>query len=163
MPDDAPRPEPVLPPAFSDLPPNRLMGPGHAAGDFLRAPEWEVVEEREGFLRISAAIPDHVLNPKGELFGGFTPTYVDLVSLFTVRAGGERLSPSSSRGWLTTLNMRIDYYEPVTAGTIELVGERVHQRGLTSLVTARFHQHRTLAVHALTTLRAVPDPLSGAG
>jgi hypothetical protein len=26
-----------------------------------------------------------VRNPRGQLFGGFTPTYVDLVALFTVR------------------------------------------------------------------------------
>ena len=69
--------------AWGSPPPGRLIGRGHPAGDFLGAHEWDLLEEREGFLRISAALPDHVKNPRGQLFGGFTPTYVDLVALFT--------------------------------------------------------------------------------
>ena len=68
----------------------RLIGRGHPAGDFLQAHDWRVVEERIGFLRLDVHLPDHVRNPRGQLFGGFTPAYVDLVALFTVRAGTER-------------------------------------------------------------------------
>ena len=51
-------------------------------------------------------------NLRGQLFGGFTPTYVDFIALNTIRAGSDR-----SKGWgyfLATTNMRVDYFEPVT-------------------------------------------------
>ncbi len=66
-------------------------------------------EEREGVLRIEAHLPDHARNPRGQLFGGFTPTYVDLVAFFTVRAGTERVE-ARFRSWLATTNMRVDYF-----------------------------------------------------
>ncbi len=65
--------------------PGRLVGHGHPAGDFLEAWAWDLLEEGDGVLRVSAHLPDHVRNPRGQLFGGFTPTYVDLIALFTVR------------------------------------------------------------------------------
>ncbi len=76
------------------------MGPGHMAGDFLEAPQWHVLEEGPGRLRIRAHLPAHVRNPGGQLFGGFTPTYVDLVAVFTVRAGEPRAE--AFRHWLAT-------------------------------------------------------------
>ena len=70
------------------------------AGDFLEAYDWTVLEERVGFLRLDAGLPDHVKNPRGQLFGGFTPTYVDLVALNTVRAGPDRAARAgSASGW----------------------------------------------------------------
>ena len=99
------------------VPPDRLIGRGHAAGDFLEAYDWTVVEEREGYLKISAHLPQHVRNPRGQLFGGFTPAYVDLVALFTTRAGAERQSGEIKR-WLATTNMRVDYLEPVLGPTV---------------------------------------------
>lgn len=145
-------------PSWTEVAPDRIIGPGHPAGDFLRAYEWRVLEERSGYLRLQADIPEHVLNPKQELFGGFTPTYVDLVSILTPRAGPDRLDPAAPRGWMSTLNMRIDYFEPVRVGSVELIGEMEHQRGRTFLVSMRMIQFDTLAVHALTTLRATEAP-----
>src|SRR5687767_6380196 len=94
--------------AWASPPPGRLIGRGHPAGDFLEAHDWDVLEEGPGYLRIEASLPQHVRNPRGQLFGGFTPTYVDLVALFTVRAGVDRTS--GPRSWLATTNMRIDYF-----------------------------------------------------
>ena len=48
---------------------------------YFQAFDWVVVLEEAGFLRLDIRLPDHVRNPRGQLFGGFTPTYVDLVSL----------------------------------------------------------------------------------
>src|SRR6058998_2748765 len=89
--------------------PGRLEGRGHAAGAVLQAHDWRVTEERMGFLRLDVHLPDHVRNPRGQLFGGFTPAYVDLVALFTVRAGKQRLA-QRFRTWLATTNMRVDYF-----------------------------------------------------
>ena len=119
--------------AWSPAPPGRLVGRGHPAGDFLDAFDWDVLEERSGYLKLRATLPERVKNPRGQLFGGFTPTYVDLVALFTVRAGMERASWRQG-GWLAT---------------------RERQRGRTHFVATRFFQDAELAVFALTTMREV--------
>ena len=140
--------------AWSSAPPGRLIGRGHPAGDFLDAFDWELLEERHGYLRLLATLPDRVKNPRGQLFGGFTPTYVDLVALFTVRAGRERgTGPPTT--WLATTNMRVDYFDPIVGPRflIESVEER--RRGRTHFVATRFFQDEVLAVHALTTMREV--------
>src|SRR5207247_5898367 len=91
--------------AWASREPGQLLGKGHPAGDFLQAHEWKVLEERQGFLKIRAHLPHHVRNPRGQLFGVFTPTYVDLLALFTVRAGEPRME-ERFRTWLATTNMR---------------------------------------------------------
>ena len=135
-------------------PPGRLVGRGHPAGDFLEAWAWDLLDEQPGFLRIEAALPDHVRNPRGQLFGGFTPTYVDLVALFTVRAGQER-GEQGPRHWLATTNMRIDYFEPITGPRFIMESRLEKQRGRTRFVATRFYQDGELAVLSLTTMREV--------
>ncbi len=134
--------------------PGRLLGRGHPAGDFLEAFAWRVLEEAPGLLRIRAHLPEHVKNPRGQLFGGFTPTYVDLVALFTLRAGARE---GSIRSWLATTNMRVDYIEPVTGPEFEMESRLITKRGRTHLVETRFFDlDGRLSVFALTTLREVP-------
>ena len=88
-------------------------------------------------------------------FGGFTPTYVDLVALFTVRAGAGRLE-HRWRSWLATMNMRIDYFEPIVGPQFVIESRLVKTRGRTNFVETRFFDPAdTLAVFALTTLREV--------
>jgi acyl-coenzyme A thioesterase PaaI-like protein len=141
-------PEPVRR-AFASPPPGRVMGPGHPIGDFLGAPDWELLEEAPGLLRLRATLPERVRNPRGQLFGGFTPTYVDLVALLTCRAG-RRTGP---RGWLATLQMRVDYFEPIVGGFV--VESRVlRRRGANAWVETRFlDETGTLLALGLTTLR----------
>jgi acyl-coenzyme A thioesterase PaaI-like protein len=135
--------------------PGQLIGRGHPAGDFLEAYDWTVVEEGEGFLRIRSHVPGHVKNPRGQLFGGFTPTYVDLVALFTVRAGEQRVE-QRFRTWLATVNMRVDYFEPIVGPQFLIESRLVKRRGRTNFVETRFFDpDDTLAVFALTTLREV--------
>ena len=135
--------------------PGRLIGKGHPAGDFLQAYDWHVLQEDQGFLRIRAHVPAHVKNPRGQMFGGFTPTYVDLVGLFTVWAGEERRDPRS-RSWLATTNMRVDYFEPLVGPEFLIESRLVKKRGRTLFVETRFFDPEdTLAVFALTTMRQV--------
>lgn len=140
---------------WADPPPGRLIGRGHPAGDFLEAFDWEVLRREPGELRLRAHLPDHVRNPRGQLFGGFTPTYVDLVALFTVRAGED---PDAPRGWLATTNMRIDYFEPIL-DHFEIESRLVKSRGRTRFVETRFLDAAgELAVFAVTTMRSMkPD------
>jgi acyl-coenzyme A thioesterase PaaI-like protein len=133
--------------------PGQLMGKGHPAGDFLEAYEWKVIEESAGFLRIRAHVPAHVKNPRGQMFGGFTPTYVDLVALLTVRAG-ERRDATGFRTWLATTNMRVDYFEPLVGPEFVIESRLVKKRGRTNFVETRFFDPEdTLAVFAITTIR----------
>lgn len=133
------------------------MAKGHAAGDVLEAWNWRVVEEQPGLLVVEAGLPERLKNPQGQLFGGFTTTYVDLVSLFTVRTAEPDRDPTSPKDWMTTLNIRCDYFEPIIEPKFLIRGEVVNQRGLTSLVSTKFFQGDAMAAHALATLRTVPS------
>jgi len=164
--------QPALPPfarAWTEREPGRLLGRGHPAGDFLEAYAWQVLAEEPGRLRVRAHLPEHVKNPRGQLFGGFTPTYVDLVALFTFRAGEERRE-ARFRSWLATVNMRLDYFEPVTGPEFVIESRVAKRRGRTGFIETRFHPDsgdrgggpdpggpgEELAVLAFTTLREVP-------
>lgn len=114
-------------PRFWEEPePGRLVGRGHVAGDFLEAYTWDVLEKREGFLRVGARLPAHLLNPRGELFGGFTPAYVDFMALHTFWAGRET---TPGQPWLATVNLRVDYFDPIVGPDFEMIGRLVHNRG----------------------------------
>jgi acyl-coenzyme A thioesterase PaaI-like protein len=145
--------------------PGRLMGRGHPAGDFLEAYDWELLEEGEGLLVIRASLPDQVKNPRGQLFGGFTPTYVDIIGLRAVRAG--RRLPVPTDGvpvalWMATTSMALDYFEPITGPTFTIRAEVEKRRGRTTFVVVRFFQDDVLAVHARLTARTVaPDQALG--
>jgi acyl-coenzyme A thioesterase PaaI-like protein len=133
-------------------PPGRLIGKGHPIGDFLRADEWELLEFRPGYFRISLELPSQVRNLRGELFGGFSPTYVDLASLRCVSASRPLAEP---RRRLVTVNMRIDYFEPVIGPRFFVECEVRNQRGRTYLVETRFRDDAaTLLLFAITTIRA---------
>ncbi len=120
----------------------RVIGRGHPVGDILEAYEWEVLERELGHLRVAAHLPEAVRNPRGQLFGGFTGTYVDFMSLFTFWAGREH-ERSEKRRWLATLNMRVDYFRPVMGPRFEMEGRIVHLRGGTGMVETRFFEPGT--------------------
>lgn len=148
--------EPDLPAmvrAWREPEPGRVIGRGHPAGDFLEAYEWKLLETRTGYLRIEAGLPPQVRNPRGQLFGGFTPTYVDMIALMTVNAGGER--DARPRSWLATTNMRVDYFEPIVGPTFVIESQLEKRRGRTCFVLTRFYQDDELAAHAVTTMREV--------
>ena len=158
----AENPEPIRRP-WATPEPGRLVGRGHPAGDFLEAWAWEVLEEADGYVRVSAHLPDQVRNPRGQLFGGFTPTYVDLIALFTVRSRAERAQAGGNR-WLATVSMKVDYFEPVVGPTFIIDSRREKRRGHTHFVLTRFVQDGELAVLAATSMReiALDRPLGDA-
>jgi len=134
--------------------PGRLIGRGHPAGDFLEAWSWELIDEGEGYIRVSAHLPNQAKNPRGQLFGGFTPTYVDLIALFTVRSRAERAA-KRNLGWLATTSMRVDYFLPIVGPRFVIDSRRETQRGRTHFVLTRFLQDDMIAVLAATTMREV--------
>ncbi len=133
--------------------PGELIRRGHCAGDFLEAYKWVVTEEAEGFLRIRAHVPARLKNLRGQLFGGFTPTYIDLVALHTVWAGPQRFLPHP-RPWLATTNMQVDYSDPIVGPEFVIESRLVKRRGRTNFVETRFFDpEETLAVLATITMR----------
>ncbi len=138
--------------------PARLVGRGHPIGDFLEAYEWEVLEERAGYLRVSCHLPKQVRNPRGDLFGGFTPTYADFVAVFTGRAGHRQEPP---RTWLNTASLTVDYFHPIT-GHFFIEGEVLHRTGRTYHMQIRFldESARLLALSKATIIES-PRPTEG--
>ena len=130
-------------------PPGKLLGRGHPAGEFLEAYDWAVLEHEPGRYRIEAHLLPRVRNARGHLFGGFTPTYVDLVAVRTVHT----TLPGVYRG-LTTVNMRVDYFDPVTDDRFILESRVLHSRGRNHLVEVVFKNLQgKLLVYSITTLR----------
>lgn len=153
---------PFFPRPWLQREPGQLIGRGHPAGDFLEAYRWRLLDEQPGLLRVRAHLPDHVKNPRGQLFGGFTPTYVDLVALLTVRAGQPR---EGWKTWLATTSMRLDYFEPIVGPEFVIESKLVKARGRTRAVETRFYDPEdTLAVFAFTLIREMPlDRVLGDG
>ena len=137
-------PRPWLP-----APPGRLIGRGHPIGDFLEAHDWRVLDHAAGRFRLEVDMPPQVKNPRGMLFGGFTGAYIDLVAVYTARSA----LPHVPRG-LATVNMRIDYFEPIADGPFVLESRVVHIRGRTLLVEVLFKDvSDKLLVFSIVTLR----------
>lgn len=141
--------------AWAETPPGRFIGPGHPIGDFLEAPQWELLEERSGYVKVYAHLPLHVRNLRGQLFGGFTGTYVDFISLYTVRAG-RRHEPRGAF-FLATTNMRLDYFEPITEPGFTVESTLVREHGSACFAETRFFSAADrLAVFALTSMKKLP-------
>jgi acyl-coenzyme A thioesterase PaaI-like protein len=115
--------------------PGRLLGPGHRAGDFLNGPDWRIVEESEGRFLVDVPLVPEAKNYRGHLFGGFAPAYIDLIALRTVSAGR---SLDVEHGWLLTLGMRVDYFEPVEGPRFLIESHITSRRGRTIFVEIRF-------------------------
>jgi acyl-coenzyme A thioesterase PaaI-like protein len=138
-----------IPRPWFPAPPGRLIGHGHPAGDFLEAHQWRVLDHAPGRFRLEAHLLDRVRNPRGQLFGGFTATYIDLVAVRTVHT----LLEGSYRG-TATVNMRVDYFEPVAEARFILASRVVHSRGRNHLVEVLFEDLAgKLLVYSITTLR----------
>jgi len=128
-----------------------FMRPGHSAGDLVEASEWKILREERGLVEVEAHLPSQVLNPRGQLFGGFTGTYVDMISLYTCRTLNE---DSSASPWSATVNMRIDYFAPVRGPRFNLLGELINDGRSTCLIATTFSAlDGEKLVYAITTLR----------
>jgi acyl-coenzyme A thioesterase PaaI-like protein len=125
--------------------------PGHNAGDLVESSKWKILLEERGLVEVDAHLPDHLLNPRGQLFGGFTGTYVDMISIFTVRT---LFKSQEDFKWSATVNMRIDYFAPVLGPRFLLKGELIKDGRTTCLVATHFTDIQgNKLVYAITTLR----------
>jgi acyl-coenzyme A thioesterase PaaI-like protein len=133
--------------------PGRLMGPGHPAGDLLDGPDWRVLEESTGRLVVDVPLVAAVKNFRSQLFGGFAPAYIDLIALRTVSAGtGER-----AHGWLVTLNLHVEFFEPVEGPRFIIESTVVNRRARTIFVETRFKSSEgKLLLFATVTLLEQP-------
>jgi acyl-coenzyme A thioesterase PaaI-like protein len=149
-----------FPTPWRTFPPGRVIGRGHPAGDFLEAYDWNVLEQRPGYLKLDVHLPAHLRNPRGDLFGGYTPTYVDMVALRTVVSARAPTDSGDAATWLSTMSMRVDYLAPIAADRFVIEGEEMHTRKGTHLVEVRFRaadaKAAELLAFAVVTLRDVP-------
>lgn len=131
--------------------PGRLMGPGHPAGDLVDGPDWRIVEESEGRFVADVPLVPAAKNYRGHLFGGFAPVYIDLIALRTVSAGR---SLDVTHGWLLTLGIRVDFFEPVEGPRFLIESQITVRRGRTLFVEVRFldHQKKLLLFSTATLL-----------
>jgi acyl-coenzyme A thioesterase PaaI-like protein len=90
-----------------------------------------------------------VKNPRGQMFGGFAPTYIDLVAVRTAHS----VLGDGPRG-MATVNMRVDYFEPVADARFRLKSRVVNTRGKTHLVEVLLEDLAgKLLVFSIVTLR----------
>lgn len=131
-----------------------FIQPGHNAGDLVEAHKWKVLREQAGLIEVDAHLPNHLLNPRNQLFGGFTGIYVDMISIWTVRS---LFSQQQEFNWAATVNMRIDYFAPVTGPRFIVRGELIKEGKSTCLVATHFtDMDGNKLVYAITTLRKQP-------
>jgi acyl-coenzyme A thioesterase PaaI-like protein len=131
-----------------------FMRPGHNAGDLVEAAKWKVLIEQPGLVEVDAHLPGHLLNPRNQLFGGFTGTYVDMISIYTVRT---LFAEQTEFKWSATVNMRIDYFAPVLGPRFLLRGELIRDSKSTCLVATHFtDMDGNKLVYAITTLKKTP-------
>lgn len=128
-----------------------LLPPGHNAGDLVESYKWEIINEAPGKLEVKAHLPDRLLNPRDQLFGGFHGVYVDLMSICAARTVP---SDTQTFKWSTTINMRIDYLAPVDGENFFIESEIVDDGKSTCLVATTFKstEGRKL-VFAIATLK----------
>lgn len=128
-----------------------FMRPGHHAGDLVQASQWKILRETRGLVEADVHLPDHMLNPRHQLFGGFTGIYVDMISIYTVRT---LFTEGEEFQWAATVNMRIDYLAPVLGPRFILRGELINEGRSTVLVASHFEDtDGNKLVYAITTLR----------
>ena len=129
--------------------PKRVIGRGHPVGDFLEAHEWEVLERGSGRLAIRVQPPAQVMNPRGELFGGFTTTYLDFFALHVFHTS---LAPGEPLRWLSTASLRVDYFAPISGPSFEMHGQVLNRSGRTGYIETRFVANGRLCAFGQATL-----------
>ena len=128
-----------------------LLPPGHNAGDLVESYKWEVMKEAPGEFQVKAHLPERLLNPRKQLFGGFHGVYVDLMSIY---AGRTLLTDTQSFKWSTTINMRIDYFAPVEGESLLLNSEVINDGKSTCLIATTFKSMKGgKLVYAIATLK----------
>jgi acyl-coenzyme A thioesterase PaaI-like protein len=127
-----------------------FLKPGHNAGDFVESHKWKILQEEPGLVEVDVHLPDHLLNPRNQLFGGFTGIYVDMIAIYTTRT---LHAEQKDFRWSSTVNMRIDYFAPVMGPRFILKGEVIKDGRSTCLVATNFTDMvGNKLVYSITTL-----------
>ncbi len=122
---------------------------GNSPAAFLEAQNWQLQKIAAGELEVKCHLPDCVLNSAGILFGGFTPTYIDLIAIWAATSTLDEVAP-----WMVTVNMRVDYFEPVVPPGFRALARVLNIRKRDYFVETRFEDDQgTLLVNGITSLR----------
>ena len=131
----------------------------HNAGRLLEAYDWKILDIGPGRLKLDCHVPEHVLNLGGTLFGGFTPTYVDMIAIWTCMT-----TMPDELVWLSTVNMRVDYIEPIRPPGFRVESHLINVRRRDYLVETSFfepsaddNEPSRLLAFAITTLKKARD------
>lgn len=128
----------------------------HNAARLLRAYDWTILNIGPGHLEVQCDLPNEVLNLGGSLFGGFTPTYVDLISIWTCMT---LLAPELA--WLSTVRLEVNYFEPIVSPGFRVEGIVRNVRKRDYLVETAFRDSdgRLLALGITALRKALDKPL----
>ncbi len=130
---------------------------GNSPASYLEAERWQLQKIGPGQLDVQCHLPECVLNSAGMLFGGFTPTYIDLIAIWAsmTTLGGEA-------AWMVTVNMRVDYFEPIVPPGFRALARVLNIRKRDYFVETRFEDEQgTLLANGITTLRKITGIPSG--
>jgi len=128
-----------------------FMNSGHNAGDLVESNQWKILTLQPGLVEVDVHLPDQLKNPRDQLFGGFTGTYVDMLAIWAVRS---KFDDEDGMGWATTINMRVDYLAPVNGPRFRLRGELINDGKSTCLASVEFFDREgNLLVYSITTLK----------
>ena len=117
---------------------------------------WKVIAEEAGYVRVEVPLHPWLRNPLGQLFGGFTPSYADMLAFRVARSGD--LASRGSSIWYATTGMRVDYLEPITAEHFQVECQLLKARGKSMLIETRFYQGDVLAAFAVVTILVTTPP-----
>jgi acyl-coenzyme A thioesterase PaaI-like protein len=117
---------------------------------------WKVISEEPGYVRVEVPLHPWLRNPLGQLFGGFTPSYADMLAFRVARSGD--LTSRDAPTWYATTGMRVDYLEPITAEHFQVECQLLKARGKSMLTETRFYQDDVLAAFAVTTILVTTPP-----
>jgi acyl-coenzyme A thioesterase PaaI-like protein len=113
---------------------------------------WNVLAESPGYVKLRVPLLPRLKNRRGQLFGGYTPAYVDMLAYRVARSG----TVDGSDSFFATTSMRVDYLEALTGDEFEVECRLLRVRGRNAITETRFLQDDALAVFAVTTLLALP-------
>jgi acyl-coenzyme A thioesterase PaaI-like protein len=123
-------------------------------GEHFDVANWKIITDEPGCMRVEVPLHPWLRNPLGQLFGGFTPSYADILSTRVVR-GSDRVLRESSI-WYATTGVRVDYLEPIVDDSFQIECQLLKARGKSMLVETKFYQGEVLAAFAVMTLLTIP-------
>jgi len=130
--------------------------PSHLEEHFDLA-NWSILIDEPGRLRVEVPVLPRLRNPRGQLFGGYTPAYADIMAFRVARGmNGNVADPST---WYATTGMRVDYLEAIVADSFEIECTMLRARGRNRITETSFFQDGQLAAFAVTTLLVIERPI----